>query len=285
MTGPPGPLLALAAALSLLVLASSQPLVLVACALGSVVLVARAPGPRLPPLIGAALAVVTFTLLNPFVAVQGNTVVWSGPHIPVLDTEITVEELVYGACAGLRMATVGLACALVVLRCDPDRLTALGARILPRSALTVALAARLVPTLVRDAGALGDAARARGLALDAGGRTARVRARGRLAAPLLASGLERGLEVAEAMTARGYGAGPRTRLPAALPRLVERLVYVPSAALVVIAAALVRANAAGFRFYDTLGPVATRPAVLAAAAAVLALATTAALLERWTPPA
>ncbi len=103
--------------------------------------------------------------------------------------------------------------------------------------------------------------------------------------PLLASGLERGLEVAEAMTARGYGAGPRTQLPAALPRLVERLVYVPSAALVVIAAALVHANAAGFRFYDTLGPVATGPAVLATAVAVLALATTAALLERWTPPA
>jgi energy-coupling factor transport system permease protein len=235
--------------------------------------------------VGAALAVLTFTLLNPFVAVQGNTVIWSGPHIPVLDTEVTLEELVYGACAGLRMATVGLACALLVLRCDPDRLTALGARILPRSALTVALAARLVPTLVRDAGALGDAARARGLALDAGGRTARVRARSRLAAPLLASGLERGLEVAEAMTARGYGAGPRTSLPALPPRAVERLVYVPAVSLAAIAAALVQANAARFRFYDTLGPIATRPAVLAAAAAALALAVTAVLLERWTLPA
>jgi energy-coupling factor transport system permease protein len=285
VTGPPGPLLALAAALSLLVLAASQPLVLVACATGAVVLVAFAPGPRLPALIGAALAVVTFTLLNPFVAVQGNTVIWSGPHIPVLDTEVTVEELVYGACAGLRMATVGLACALVVLRCDPDRLTALGARILPRSALTVALAARLVPTLVRDAGALGDAARARGLALDAGGRAERVRARARLAAPLLASGLERGLEVAEAMTARGYGAGPRTRLPVALPRLVERLVYAPAGALAAVAAALVYADAAGFRFYDTLGPMATRPAVLAGVAAALSLVAAALLLERWTPRA
>ena len=120
----------------------------------------------------------------------------------------------YGALSGLRLGVAILACAFLVLRADPDLLTGLASRVAPRSALLVALAARLVPTMRRDASSLSDAARARGLALRSGPRKARVGAASTLVAPLLASGLERGLETAEAMTARGYGAGPRTQLPA-----------------------------------------------------------------------
>ncbi len=51
---------------------------------------------------------------------------------------------------------------------DADRLQAQVARIAPRSALTCALAARLVPTLERDARAISEQARLRGLDLRAG---------------------------------------------------------------------------------------------------------------------
>ena len=42
----------------------------------------------------------TVFLLEPFVAVQGLTTLWQGPDIPILDTQITTEELAYGAAAG-----------------------------------------------------------------------------------------------------------------------------------------------------------------------------------------
>ena len=89
---------------------------------------------------------------------------------------------------------------------DADRLQARAARIVPRSALTVALAARLLPVLRGDASRIAEGARLRGVAPT--GRGAGV-----LLVPLAATSLERGLDQAEAMVARGYGSARRTALP------------------------------------------------------------------------
>jgi energy-coupling factor transport system permease protein len=282
VNGAPLPLLALAAALCVCALAVSQPAVLLVLALGSALLVATAgSGPRRTILAGGLLAVATYTAINPFVAAQGNTVVIAGSHHLLLDLEVTLEEIVYGACAGLRLAAVAFACSAFFLRCDPDRLTALASRAAPRSALVVALAARLLPTLQRDGSALADAARSRGLALSAGNRSARVRAHGMLVAPLLATALERGLETAEAMTARGYGAARRTGWPAAAGERRDRRLYAPATVIGAAALWLVLAGQASFQYYDTLGDPWT-PAALAAAALVLGACVLATLLEgRW----
>src|SRR5207245_10494503 len=75
-----------------------------------------------------------------------------------------------------------------------------------RSVLAVALATRLVPTLERDAAGIVESLRARGVAV------AGARRRAALVSPLLAGSLERGLNLAEAMEARGYGRPGRTRV-------------------------------------------------------------------------
>ncbi len=56
--------------------------------------------------------------------------------------------------------------------------------------------------------------------------------------PLVATSLERGLDHAEALVARGYGSGPRTRLPERGPTRGERLALLlalPAAAAVALA--------------------------------------------------
>jgi energy-coupling factor transport system permease protein len=280
----PGALLVLCGSLIAAALSTRQPAVLAVLACGSALLVLRAPGPRIAPLVAAGGIALSFALINPFVAVEGNTIIFSGPHVPggLLDLEVTVEEIVYGALSGLRLAVAILACALLVLRADPDLLTGLASRVAPRSALLVALAARLVPTMRRDALALSDAARARGLALRAGPRRARLAAGSSLVTPLLASGLERGLETAEAMTARGYGAGPRTQLPAAAARPQERLLWLPALGLTGAAIVLLT-RVPAFRCYPTIGTLAD-PAALAVAAACAALLTLALIvIERCSP--
>lgn len=277
----PGALLVLAAGLIAAALSTRQPAVLAVLAAGAALLVLRSPGPRVAPVVGAFGIAISFALINPFVAVEGDTVIFSGPHVPggLIDLEVTAEEVVYGALSGLRLAIAILACAFLVLRADPDLLTGLASRVAPRSALLVALAARLVPTMRRDAAALSDAARARGLVLQAGPRRARVGAASALVAPLLASGLERGLETAEAMTARGYGSGPRTQLPARRAREVERALWLPAAGLVALAAwLLVRVPA--FRCYPTLGSAADTSALLTAVVAACLLAAALVTVER-----
>lgn len=274
----------LAAGLIAAALSTRQPAVLAVLAVGAALLVLRSPGPHRAPIVGAFGIALSFALINPFVAVEGNTVIFSGPHVPggLLDLEVTIEEVVYGALSGLRLAVAILACAFLVLRADPDLLTGLASRVAPRSALLVALAARLVPTMRRDASGLSDAARARGLVLQSGPRRARVRAASQLVAPLLASGLERGLETAEAMTARGYGSGPRTQLPARAAPVRERLLWLPAVGLVAVAAWLF-ARTPTFACYPTLGSASGAGALLVALVSAGLLGAALIVVERCSP--
>jgi energy-coupling factor transport system permease protein len=166
----------------------------------------RAPAGRrrlyLVGAIGSGLAVV---LLTPFVETIGSHPLWTGPAVPVLGRlDVTSEELRNGLFQGLRLTAVALAFAAYALLLDHDRLVQ-GARFARRSLLAVALATRLVPTLERDAGGLVEALRGRGVEVTG------VRGRARLLSPLLAGSLERALNLAEAMEARGYGRPGATR--------------------------------------------------------------------------
>ena len=164
----------------------------------------RAPAQRRwPYLIGTLTTGLTVFLITPFVEVVGTHVLWTGPTIPVVGTlDIRTEELRNGLFQGLRLTAVGLAFAVYALLLDHDRLLA-AAGWARRSTLAVALATRLVPVLERDARELRVALRGRQVELGPV----------RLLSPLLAGSLERGLNLAEAMEARGYGRSGGTRAP------------------------------------------------------------------------
>ena len=85
-------------------------------------------------------------------------------------------------------------------------------------------------TLERDASGFVESLRGRGV--EVGG----ARRRAALLSPLLAGSLERGLNLAEAMEARGYGRAGRTRIPPPPWRRRDRLALVAAAALVVVGA-------------------------------------------------
>jgi energy-coupling factor transport system permease protein len=136
----------------------------------------------------------------------GSHPYWHGPILPVIgELTVTREELASSTLYALRFAAVGLAFAVYALRLDHDRLLG-AAGWARRSSLAVALATRLAPTLERDAAGLVDALRGRGVEIEG------VRARAKLLSPLLAGSLERGLNLAEAMEARGFGRAGRTRM-------------------------------------------------------------------------
>jgi energy-coupling factor transport system permease protein len=187
----------------------------------------RAPAQRRwPYLIGTLSTALLFVVLTPFVEVIGTHVLWGGPTIPVVGRlDVTTEELRNGLFQGLRLGAVGLAFAVYALLLDHDRLLA-AAGWARRSTVAVALATRLVPLLERDARDLRIALRGRGVELGAV----------RQLSPLLAGSLERGLNLAEAMEARGYGRAGRTRAPRPPWTLVDRLGLVVAAAVVVVGA-------------------------------------------------
>lgn len=206
-------------------------------ALGAIVVVLllvtlRAPrGRRRLYLAGVAGTSATLFVLSPFLQSTGYHVLWSGPIVPVLGPlDVTREEIRIAAVQALRLAAVGLASACYALLLDHDRLVR-GVGWARRSALTVALATRLVPTLERDAAGLLEALRGRGVEVSG------VRGHARLLSPLLAGSLERGLNLAESMEARGYGRPGATRVPTPRWTAVDVLALA-AAPLLVLAGAL-----------------------------------------------
>jgi energy-coupling factor transport system permease protein len=158
-------------------------------------------------LLAVAIPALTVFVATPFVESIGFHIWWSGPVVPVLGRlDVTSEEVLNGGTQALRLAAVMLAFLPYALLMDHDRLVS-GASLFRRSALAVALATRLVPTLERDASGLVEALRGRGL------EPKGTRAWARLVSPLVAGSLERGLNLAESMEARGFGRPGRTRTP------------------------------------------------------------------------
>ena len=84
------------------------------------------------------------------------------------------------------------------------------------------------------------------------------------------------------MTARGYGSGPRTQLPARRARGAERALWLPALALVAAAAWLL-ARVPAFRCYPTLGSAADTGALLVALVAACLLAAALVVVERCSP--
>jgi energy-coupling factor transport system permease protein len=223
----PAPAAALLAALATAALLSTSLWSVGAIAALLLLVAFRAPAQRRwPYLIGTLSTAVLFVVITPFVEVIGTHVLWSGPTIPVIGRlDVSTEELRNGLFQGLRLGAVGLAFAVYALLLDHDRLLA-AAGWARRSTVAVALATRLVPLLERDARDLRLALRGRGVELGPV----------RQLSPLLAGSLERGLNLAEAMEARGYGRAGRTRAPRQPWTYLDRLGLVVAVAIVVVGA-------------------------------------------------
>jgi energy-coupling factor transport system permease protein len=224
----PAPALALLLALAAAALVADHwqvPAAVAAVLLGCCL---RAPSSRRwPYLFGCVLTAGAVLVITPLVVVDGVDVIWSGPVVPVLgQLDVTTEELAGAAVQAVRLAAVTLAFAVYALLIDHDALLR-SARFARRSALVVALATRLVPTLERDVRGLVEALRGRGVEVSG------IRGKARLISPIVSGSLERALNLAEAMEARGYGRAGASRAASPRWRSLDRLALAGAVAVVV----------------------------------------------------
>jgi energy-coupling factor transport system permease protein len=138
-------------------------------------------------------------LFNALTTHFGETVLFSLPEIiPLLGGPITVEALLYGMTNGLVLATLFAAFTVLNLAVPIRDLI----RIIPRAfypvALVLSIAVTFVPTTLRQIRQIREAQAVRGH------RMKGLRDWFPLFMPLLVGGLERALQLAEAMTARGF---------------------------------------------------------------------------------
>lgn len=150
------------------------------------------------------LVLVAFTvLLQPLASSAGETVIGRLPALElgpiVLGGAVTLESVVYGATRGLALGAVLLVVAAFSAAVDPYRLVRSIPRFLHRSAVVVSIALTFVPQTLAAQREIREAMALRG-----------HRFRGLadlvpLFVALVAGGLERSIDLAEAMEARGFG--------------------------------------------------------------------------------
>jgi energy-coupling factor transport system permease protein len=208
---------------------------------------------------------VLVALVNALVVRDGLTVFARLGELPPFGRiDLTVEALVFGLVLGARVVVVVLCCALFTATVDPDELLRLFRRVSFRSALTAALATRLIPVLARDARRMSDA---RACRPRPGPRVAVLRA-------VATSALDRAIDVAATLEVRGYGAAGAARPGAAAPWSRHDLAFAAAAVVVVALAVAARiAGVADFAAYPSLSvPLGAVEGVLAAGLALVALA-------------
>lgn len=200
-------------------------------------------------------------VVNPLVYAGGETLLVRGGEVLGRRVDITLEATVAGALGGLRVVVIVAALGLLSAAVDPDELLRLFRRISYRSALSGALATRLVPVLARDAGRMGDAARCRP---NPPSRLTVVRA-------ALAGTLDRAVDVAAALEVRGYALGGRPRRRHRPWSRHDARVLAGAAGIVTLAIAGAAAGLGRVETYPRI-EIATGPEELALSAALVALA-------------
>lgn len=188
-----------------------------------------AAGSRLPlsPLRFALFAVPAGAVFNVLTSHVGESVLFRLPAgIPLIGGAITAEALVYGATSGLVLVTLFAAFAVLNLALPVRDLIAYIPRAFYPVAIVLAIAVTFVPNTLRQFQQVREAQAIRGHKMR-GWRDWLP-----LFLPVLVGGLERALQLAEAMTARGFGAGTSTQLaPIARVLLVVGLVSVLAAGI------------------------------------------------------
>lgn len=184
-------------------LSFEHPLIL--CALLAAVLLAAAGAGVAGPVARSLLWGLPFALViagvNALVVRDGLTVIARFGELPPLgQIDVTLEATAYGGVLALR-ALIVIACfALHSAAVDPDELLRAFRRLSFRSALTAALATRMVPVLARDARRFRDAQRC---------RPGRPASRLALARAVTSGALDRAVDVAATLEVRGYGGSGR----------------------------------------------------------------------------
>ncbi len=199
------------------------------------------------------LLTVPFTMLT---AHYGRLVLFTLPAAwPVIGGPVTGEALLYGLGSGLALITLLLAFATFNLAVDQARLLRLTPSFLYQVGVITAIAVAFVPQMIASWQAVREAQEVRGH------RVQGPRDLLPLIIPLLVTALERAMQLAESMEARGFG---RQLAPiGALRRATQQLALL--AGLLLVAAGL-----ATMGFWPERRPAAL--ALLAAGAGLLALA-------------
>lgn len=193
-------------------------------------------------------------IINPLINSTGATTVFRAGGIPILGSiNITAESLVYSLSLSLKLSATVLIFMLMNVLIHPDKLLNLAACIAGKSVLVVTIAARLLPSLKNQLSEIKEIYETRGAVINSGNLMQRVKNWYPFAKIILISSLESSYGMAEAIEARGYGAGKRTVFFNEINKPRDVFLIADGLILLIVLAAGLYKGLLLYRFYPRLG--------------------------------
>lgn len=215
---------------------------------------ARAGLRRMKPLLLGVAAVAVFAALLNFISAHlGATVLFELPaSLPAVGGPYTLEALAYGVTGGVTIAAAILAVAPFSLLLATDEVVDALPRALSRTGTAIAASLNLVPSIGTSFTEVVEAQRLRGW------RPRGPRSWAEIVVPIVLTGVEGSIQLAESMEARGYGSGPRTSFRAPAMRHGD---WILAGSAVLAAALTVAAHVSGLGSDWYPYPVITAPSI------------------------
>lgn len=197
-------------------------------------------------LITAAAASLGCAVLNPFFSHGGETVL-----LVINDKPLTLEAFLYGAAMGVMVSAAVLWSAVFASVMTSDKLIYCFGRLSPKAALTLSMALRFIPLLIRQAKSINDAQKVMGIYKD---ETIVSRFKGsvRVFSALISRVTETTVITADSMAARGFLGGRRVSYAAFRFRARDAVFIGVTAALFAFTAVMKTRGGVGFDFYPRL---------------------------------
>jgi len=163
-------------------------------------------------LIVSAFIGIPIMIINPIVNSRGATVLLRLSEVPALgDIKITLECLAFALVLMLKLVNTVLMFIFFNLCAEPDKIFNLMAIAAPRSAITAALTAKMIPNMVESTKRIAEIQMTRGAQLKSKNLIKKVTTGWRFIKILLFLNLEGSLQTAEALESKGYGASKRRK--------------------------------------------------------------------------
>ncbi|MBO8159872.1 energy-coupling factor transporter transmembrane component T [Thermosyntropha sp.] len=186
---------------------------------------------------------------------KSGTAIFMSFNLGNFSVKFTLEALFYGFTMGIRLLTVISSFALWTFTVDPDRLVDLWARVGRRSAVMLNLSMRIFPLILHDFKRIAEIQQCRGLDYREGGFVDKIRKVGMLSGAVLASSLERSLNMAEVMYTRGYDGGERSFYYRDLWRRRDYIILAAAVSGLFLSGFFLTEGLGRYEFYPLLNPL------------------------------
>ena len=147
-------------------------------------------------------------LINTLFSQHGTHILYQVPsQIPLIGSHrITLEAILYGLGNTLRLITIMSAFIILTLTTHPDDMMLIMQNMkLPcKTVLVTSISTRFIPTLTKDVQEIRETQQSRGLELHRTKLLHKIKSSGMIIIPLLSNSLDRTVQIAEAMDARGF---------------------------------------------------------------------------------